>query len=333
MPESVHKCPNCGAVVDASRFARVATCAYCNATVHLDEAVVSAARFRASHAAWRNSDPPLGAETVVAGGEAWIRLAPVARGEISDVFQVVRQRWPGERALLKVLRNRDDAPLFDQEWRALTRLAECDGPGLPILRNRLPQPIVCEPHPSSGWPRMLLGWSPGFEHTFEDVRGALPSGVDARAAVWMWRRVLEILSAVHRNGLVHGAVLPQHLLVERGEHGVRLVGFSCANEPDAALLAVCLPYERFYPRAMLDGARLRPEYDVAMSARAILFVLGARDDGRLPSGVPAPLAALLESAADGRGELDAWALRERVGAVGRQVFGRPTFCPLEIASM
>lgn len=331
MSERVHKCPNCGGVVTASRFARVATCAYCNASVHLDEEVVSAARFRAAHQAWRNPYPPLGAETVVAGDEVWIRLGHVARGEISDVFQVERQRWPRERALLKGLRERGDAPLFEQEWRALTRLGASDGPGLQILRDRLPQPIRFEPHPSSGSPRMLLGWSPGFERTFEDVRGAIPAGVEPRAAVWMWRRILEILSAMHRNELVHGAILPQHLLVERGEHGVRLVGFSCANGPDEALLAVCLPYERFYPRAMLDDARLRPEHDVAMSARAIQFVLGADEDGRLPSGVPEPLAELLESAADGRGELEAWALRERVGAVGRQVFGRPTFCPLEIA--
>lgn len=332
MSERANKCPNCGAVVSASPFARVATCAYCNATVHLDEAVVPAARFRAAHAAWRNSEPPFGAETVVAGGESWIRLAHVARGEISDVFQVVRQRWPGERALLKVLRERGDAPLFEQEWRALTRLAACDGPGLAILRNRLPQPILCEPQPASGSPpRMLLGWAPGFERTFEDVRRALPSGVDSRAAVWMWRRVLEILSALHKNGLVHGAVLPQHLLVERGEHGVRLVGFSCANEPGAALLAVCLAHERLYPRALLDDAHLLPEHDVVMSARAIQYVLGADDRGRLPSGVPAPLAELLAAAADGRGELDAWALREEAGAVGSQVFGRPEFCPLEIA--
>ena len=331
MTEHVNKCPNCGAVVTASRFARVATCAYCNATVHLDEAVVSVARFRAAHEAWRNPDAPLGAETVLAGGEAWIRRAHVARGEISDVSLVERQRWPRERALLKVLRDRGDAPLFEQEWSALTRLATSDGPGHEILRQRLPHPIHFEPRPSSGSPRMLLDWAPGFERTFEDVRSALPSGVEPRAAVWMWRRVLEVLSALHRNGLVHGAILPQHLLVERGEHGVRLVGFSCANEPGAALLAVCLPHERLYPRALLDDARLRPEHDVAMSARAIRFVLGADGDGRLPSGVPGALADLLESSAAGRGELEAWALREKVGAVAQQLFGRPTFCPLVIA--
>src|SRR5262245_19303494 len=326
MSERVLKCPNCGAVLTASRFARVATCAYCEATVHLDEAVVSAARFRASHEAWLRPDPSPGAETLVVDGDAWNRLARIAHGEISDVFLVERQRWPRERALLKVLRDRRDVPLFEQEWRALTRLAASDGPGAEIIRNRLPQLIRFEPQPSTGTPSMLLDWCPGFERTFEDVRRALPAGAEPRVAVWMWRRVLEILSAMHKNGQVHGGVLPQHLLVERGEHGIRLVGFSCANEPDEALLAVCLPYERLYPRAMLDRARLRPEYDVAMSARSIRFVLGA-DDGKLPSRVPSPLAELLDEAADGRGELEAWTLRERVGAVGQQVFGGPKFCP------
>lgn len=329
--ERVHKCPNCGAVLQASRFARVATCSYCNASVHLDEAVVSAAGFRAALAAWRHPEPRPGAETVVLGGENWIRLAPVARGEISDVSRVVRQRWPGERALLKVLREPADAPLFEQEWRALTRLAASAGPGQEILRSRVPQPILWEPDAGSGTAGMLLGWAPGFEHTFEAVRAARPSGVEARVALWMWRRTLEILSALHANGLVHGAVLPPHLLVERGEHGLRLVGFSCAAPPDAPLLAVCLPYERLYPRALLDSGRLRPEHDVAMSARALQFVLGGDGRGRLPPGVPAPLAEQLEEAAGGRGELDAWALRERLGTLAEEVFGPPTFCPLELA--
>jgi len=331
MVERVHHCPNCGAVVSASRFTRVATCAFCGASVHLDDAVLSVARFRAAHQAWRAPDPALAAHSVVAGGESWIRLARIAAGEISDVFQVQRQRRPPERAVLKLLRDPGDAPLFAQEWRALEQLAASRAQGADILARRVPQPIRFDPHPAAGPPAMLLGWAPGFRHTFDDVRAALPGGVEPRAAVWMWRRILEILAVVHRSGLVHGAVLPQHLLVERGEHGLRLVGFSCAAAAGEPLLAVCVPRERFYPRDLVDGGRLRPEHDVAMSARAIGFALAADDAGRLPGAVPARLAELVDEVARGRGEQSAWPLRERLGALAGELFGPPAFCPLAVA--
>lgn len=329
--DKVHRCPNCGAVVSASRFARVAECSFCGATVHLDDGVVSVARFREAHRAWLAPDPALAANAVLIDGDAWTRLAAIAAGEVSDVFAVERQRYPGERALLKVLRDAADLPLFEQEWRALTRLAASDARGAEVLSRRLPQPIRLSP-PQSGAPaRMLLGWAPGFERTFEEVARALPAGVPPRAAVWMWRRILESLAFVHASGLVHGAVLPQHLLVERGEHGVRLVGFSCAAAPGAPLAALDLGYERLYPRDLVDSGRLETRHDVIMSARAIALVLGADHGGRLPAAVPSPFAALIGDAAAGRGGLDAWALREHIETVSHQIFGPPSFCPLDIA--
>lgn len=330
MAEHVNRCPNCGAVVTASKFARIATCAHCGATVHLDQGVVSVARFREAHRSWRAPDAALAHAAVTVDGDAWTRLVALAAGEISDVHLVQRQRWPGERCLLKLLRDPGDLPLFEQEWRALTRLAASRAPGAEVLARRLPRPVRFAPRPSAGAPAMVLGWAPGFEHTFADVRRRLPGGVDPRAAVWMWRRILEVLAFVHRSGLVHGAVLPQHLLVERGEHGIRLVGFSCAAPAGEPLYAVCTAFEHMYPRALLDSARLQPEHDLAMSARAIGFVLGAEPYGRLPASVPSALVDLIGEVAGGRAAGDAWSLREQLGALGRRLFGPPAFCPIDI---
>jgi hypothetical protein len=328
--EHVHHCPNCGAVVSASRFARVATCSFCGATVHLDEGVLSVARFREAHQAWRAADPALAGASIAAGGDAWTRLAHIARGEIADVFQVVRQRWPGERALLKLLRDPADAPLFEQEWRALTRLASSSAAGAEILARRVPQPIRFDPKAPGGRPVMVLGWEPGFRHTLADVRRMRPAGIEPRISIWMWRRLLEVLVVVHRSGLVHGAVLPQHILIARGEHRVRLVGFSCAAAPGDPLLAICIPYEHLYAAELRDTQRLAPAHDVAMSAKAIGFALGADERGRLPASVPARLAGLLDEVGAG-GARDPWALREALGQLAIELFGPPSFCPLDIA--
>ena len=44
-------------------------------------------------------------------------------------------------------------------------------------------------------------------------------------------RILEVLALLHRAGVVHGAVLPPHLFVQRADHGVRLVGYGFAGAP------------------------------------------------------------------------------------------------------
>jgi hypothetical protein len=67
-----------------------------------------------------------------------------------------------------------------------------------------------------------------------------------------------------------------------------------------------------------------------MSARCIAFVLGADEDGRVPSSVPGDLRALIESAGRGARAGDAWSVHEQLGALSRTLFGPPSFHPLEM---
>ena len=278
---SVRRCPQCGAPLAPSRFARAVQCEFCGASVQMDPQVVEAARFREALARWQG-------EGALLGGARWKIGNRIASGEISEVYLAERARWPTERAVLKVLRAAEQAAQFDNEWNALAALAAHAD-----LVGRVPQPIahgVIGDGAHAGSRGLLLRHPPGFRRTFEDVRRAYPKGVDARASVWMWRRVLETLHFVHRAGFVHGAITPARLLVEDGEHGVLMVGFGkAARGGDASA-------------------------DVAASARAIESVV---------PDAPAPLAALLEDAGG-----DAWALRERVGAVAKTLFGAPSFHPV-----
>jgi hypothetical protein len=316
-----------------SRFARTAVCEYCRAVVQIDEASVSAEMFRAAHRQWSAPSPLDARSWIAVGDDRWTPIALLGRGEIADVHLVERARQPTERARLKVLRDPDDLPMLDAEWSALARLQV--GGSFEILGSprRLPQRIAratIDSGDRAGAHATVTSWASGFDHTFEAVRTRHPRGVDARVGLWMWRRMLETLAALHAAGLVHGAVLPQHLLVERGEHGVRLVGFGCAGYPGEPLAAIVASFERLYAPALLATQRLAPAHDVVMSARCIAYVLGADAGGRVPSTVPAPFRALIESAANGSERGGAWELHERVGALARELFGAPSFHPLEM---
>jgi hypothetical protein len=335
--ERALKCPQCNAPLAPSRFARSAVCPFCGSTVMLDEQGVSAERFRAAFRAWNSPETHGYADWVSLGDSHWAKGPLIAQGEISDIHAAARARWPTERALLKILRDPRDAPGFDHEWEVLTALQRSDAAGAASLTSRLPQPIArgeITVGALAGTRAMVFRWASGFVHTFEDARRAYPQGIEPRASIWIWRRILEALAFVHASGFVHGAVLPPHLLVEEGEHGVRLVGFRAADRAGEPLREVSSRFEPVYPRDVLADRRLAAAMDIAMSARCVAALLGGDPaSGEVPRSVPAPLALEIARASSLRGDAggEAWRLRARLGTLANEIFGAPAFCPLTIS--
>jgi len=323
-------CPNCGAPLAPARLARSVVCSFCQSTVQVDRSAVPAALFRKALAAW-NSPLTHGYTGVSSIGQShWATRQFIARGEISDVYRAERARRPTERVLLKVLREPRDDPLFDREWEVLDKLQRSDSPGAAFFTTLVPQPVVrglVDSGPYQGRRAMAFRWASGFGATIEGVRQAYPQGIDPRIAIWMWRRILELLTFLHRSGVAHGAVLPPHILVEDGDHGIRLVGYSAAGESGTPLATFCSRFEPFYP-----ARRLSPGADLRMSARSIAFVLGGEGaGGDVPASVPELLADLIRKvAADGAD--DAWNVRESLGKMARVLYGPPSFHPLMMPS-
>ncbi len=288
--------------------------------------MASAARFRAALAGLDAGEG--GRDDVVSvAGAAYRVLGRVARGESSDVFLAERARRLTERVLLKVLRAPADADLLDGEWRALAALRASEAPGTPLLSRRLPQPVARGALRAPGVaprPTLVLGYKSGFVHTFDDLAAAHPGGVDPRHAVWLWRRLLELLGWVHQSGWVHGALLPQHLLVHARDHGVAVVGWSCARRAGEGGAPTALDPARaaFYPPASLAGEAPSAAADLAMAARCVAYAIGG-GEARVPASLPGPLAALMrpyvEAGAPPAG--DAWRLDTLVRDAAREVFG------------
>jgi hypothetical protein len=71
--------------------------------------------------------------------------------------------------------------------------------------------------------------------------------------------------------------------------------------------------------------------DIVMSARCVTYLLGG-SPGHIPDRVPPRLADLLQrvGTADDKTDADAWQLRNEVGEVGRALFGRPAFHPIDL---
>jgi len=270
---------------------------------------------------------------VWAGGLRYAILGRIARGEACDVFLARRDGRLTERVLIKILRSSGDADLLDREQRALETLEKSRAQGAPYFARLLPQRVDhgvlrLGMHGAEGERRAsVFRFRSGFVHTMDDVFSAHPSGVSAETSVWLWKRILETLGWVHQSGLVHGALLPQHLLVHARDHGVAIVGWSCASSPGDKLPATNASLRAYYPDDVWRGEPASTRVDLCMSARVLLKALGGSVD-RAPSSTPAPLARLLESHARGEARVaDAWLVRDELDRVAREVFGPPRFVP------
>lgn len=334
MLATIIKCPQCQApLTPPSRFARSAVCGFCGATALIDTSAVSVERFRKAREEW---DSPSGqgfASWLSVGDAHWATIEQLAQGEVANVYLAQRARWPTELVVLKVLHDPRGEAGLSREWDVLRELQRCEVSGAAAMTQRLPDPVVqgvVSAGVGQGARALAYRWAPGFLHDGVAVRRALPNGIPAACAVWLWRRVLEVVSFVHRAGLAHGAVVPPHILVERGEHGARLLGYSRADRPGRKLRARCAGFEAFFADDTLSH-----EGDVTSSGRCMAYLLGGEPArGQVPDAVPRPLAELVRQTATGALppslRADPWALREKVGSVARAELGPPAFHPLPL---
>ena len=331
-------CPQCKAPLTAHRFARSATCAYCGTTVFLDESSVSAEGFREAYQYW-NAPENYGVFSYLSqGGRHWVLEKLLAQGEASDIYSSKLARWPTELVLIKILRDNNDVPFLQREDITLQALIHSQARGAAHFSRLVPQPVVLGTVTGSahhGRMVSILRYESGFKHTFVDVKRAYPDGIPARSVIWIWRRLLELFSFMHRSGFAHGAVLPEHLLVQQNDHGVRLVGYGRSGRLGEPLPGMRPGCERYYPLSGNSIHQLTTDLDVVMSGRCMVDLLnGDLETCELPGGVPTALAALVSKVArlDPRREPpgDPLAIHKKLAEISDQVYGAPVFNPIRM---
>ncbi len=331
MTYTEHRCPSCGAPLAPPSAVRSIRCAYC------------ATLLAPSKDGWRAAAPPAADEPLDEphlprawlGGHRYAIRGALARGETCDVHWARRDARITELVVLKIARGGERREALAREARVLGDLAERRAQGVDHFGRLGPQLVAHGPArrgmrgDEGDETALATRWRSGFVHTLADVRAAYPSGVPAEHGVWIWKRVLEVLNWVHAAGWVHGAVTPRHLLVHARDHGVVLAGWSRARHrvPATPVETPSADEHLFYPASVRAGAPAGPAVDVAMSARAVAYALGAAPEtGSLPASVPESIAALVRANLEPETATeDAWALRDRLDAAARAALGPPRY--------
>lgn len=194
---------------------------------------------------------------------------PAHRGDLADLYDVGADRY------LKLPRNPANNDLMEREALALRTLADRGDPRyLPYVPRLVDSFVHRDPRDGAQRRMNVVAAEPGLR-SLAEVRRAYPDGVDPRDAAWMWRRLLVALGFAHRAGVVHGAVLPTHVLIEPAGHGVVLVDWCYSTVDDDDVVPALVPaFADWYPEEVHRRAAPGAGTDIAMATRCMTHLMG-----------------------------------------------------------
>lgn len=235
----------------------------------------------------------------------------VHSGDIADLSET-----HGGAALVKVPRQPRDNDLMANEAAALTKLRGGD----PRFRPYAPRLVESYTHEDGSRVRRVV-------NVLERLDGFVPLSrlrrtIDPRDAAWMFRRLLTGLGWAHRAGVVHGAVLEEHVLIHPAEHGLALVDWCYSGE---RVVAVVKHRRDAYPPEVFTDRRNTPATDVYMAVGLLRRLVG--------DGLPAALQRFADGCSYDAPRMrpqDPWALLGEFDELLHKLYGPRTFRPFTV---
>jgi serine/threonine protein kinase len=271
------------------------------------------------------------------GRNIYDEVTVLAAGDISDVYSARAMLpdadgKPNRPVVIKIARSPMDRDLVSNEVKILRQLAVSTFEGHEHFRRYLPRFIEAADIDVGGVRRPAVVVRRHVEtHTATEVLRAFPSGLEPRDAAWMWRRLLEVLAWVGQQGIVHGAVLPDHLLVRPVDHGGKLLDWSYSVPAGSPLRAMVPWFESFYAPEVRKKLPATPATDVYMAAKIAIYLHGGDIEMEtLPDSVPRPIAHLIESCLimnPHRRYASALEVYKQYDVLLQKLYGPPSFRP------
>ena len=158
---------------------------------------------------------------------------------------------------------------------------------LPVMRDFLRM--------DDGSLALVMSYIPG--PTLEQIVNKV-GRLEPEHVAWITERVLNALMYLHYNGVVHGDIKPQNIIVQPASHQIVLVDFGLSmvkptrdSDPKGYTPV-------FSPPEQLSGSPLVPESDFYSLGMTMLYALSGSPEAalglRVPTDVPDPLCAFVK---------------------------------------
>lgn len=220
----------------------------------------------------------------------YVKDALTELGDIADLHLASLESSKDRgNLIMKVARTPDDNDLLQAEatnlQRMHTRLSDQWKTCIPIITDSF---LLDEGKAVKRRRVNVMNRFDGFLSAAE-IKKRVKTGVDGRTIAWMWKRTMVLLEWTYKIGLIHGAVLPPHLLfypdngkkkfIDPRQHKVVLVDW-CYSIPhaDRTRLSAWVPsWKDYYPPEVLDKKKLGTWTDLFMAATTLLNLINMKE--------------------------------------------------------
>lgn len=270
----------------------------------------------------------------------------IAHGDISEVYDATGVG--NEPVLLKVCRNKDNNDLLENEFDVLGNIRTSP--------HWIPEGDLKLPMPRESFKIGYSGLADDFDNgrrvntfaltpsnpkfpplkdvvTLTEVHIAYPK-LDPRDASWMFNRLIAALHCVHAAGYVHGAVTPDHFIIEPENHRGQLLDFGYAVKTGGHKVSALSPtWAWMYAPEIKERDIVTPATDIYMAARCMLYLLGiGSPDGSDEGDCPLLMYRFLRACLLGPHQRiqDTWQVHDDFKEVLKQLYGERKFRPFEM---
>jgi hypothetical protein len=285
--------------------------------------------------------PKMGPSVIKTPKREYVVSDLVATGDLADVYKAsFTEDSKTFEVMFKVSQSPADNDLLENESRVLTAMYPKDQVEEKFYRY-LPKlyDTFALRSPSRTARRVnILQRAPGY-FSLAEIKKEYPRGIDFRDFVWMYKRLLAGIGYVHQHkDVVHGAILPSHVLVHPTEHGAKIVDWSYAvpewSKQAGKVKALSKPYKALYAPEILDRKPPTPETDLYMASKCAVFMLGGNvETNQMPDSVPRQVQAFFSSCllkGQSRRPGDAWKLHEEFDDLLQRLVGPRKYRPLSM---
>jgi hypothetical protein len=246
-------------------------------------------------------------------------------GDLANLYKT-------DKYLVKVSKVPVGEHLLKAEWDNLAKLHQMAGDE--TYRKYLPLPVETFPI-TNKFPRRVNTFL--FEGGFYSLTEVLEmeakkrggqQGLHGRHLAWVFKRLLTVLGFMHSQGIVHGAVLPQHILIRPVDHALKLVGWGQSVSSQSVLRNIVTSCKDWYPDEVLKKQSVSSATDIFMAAKCVEWLGGGQHSVKV--GAP-PLYSFLRACML-PGQFmrpdDAWKLLEEFDELLLGIYGKPRFVDL-----
>ena len=183
-------------------------------------------------------------------------------------------------------------------------------------------------------------------HILEEIKGcvtlatvlkAYPNGIDYRDVAWMLKRSLVGIWYAHKQGFIHGAILPPHIILTLEDHGGRLIDWAYSTDLRVKVPAMLNDYEAYYPPEVLNSEPAREGTDLYMLVKCAQVLLGGDIKTKeFPDSVPGPIRDLLLLCLNDSVHMrpiDASEVHDTFDKLLKDAVGKPKFRPFTLPGM